>query len=170
MPLNCHGCLPDSRVTRTTILCAGLAGAALLLILSSCQIPYKPLVTDTDGSYVRLPDKSIKAVVWGNNPDAVKSLNAWLLKQHITLVDDVKISEIANDINLPQPMSSTAVLRVAKIAGIEQVIFVDTNVSPLEASFFGHPSAYNASLFIRALNVETAEIDWNGNARSAGSS
>ena len=104
--------------------------------------------------------------MWGNNPDAVKSLNAWLLKQHITLVDDVKISEIANDINLPQPMSSTAVLRVAKIAGIEQVIFVDTNVSPLEASFFGHPSAYNASLFIRGLNVETAEIDWNGNARS----
>ena len=115
---------------------AGLAGAALLVILASCQIHNKPLVTETDGSYVRLPDKSIKAVVWGNNPDAVKSLKAWLLKQRITLVDDVKINQIANDINMPQPMSSTDVLKVAKIAGIKQVIFVDTNVSPSESNLF----------------------------------
>lgn len=149
---------------------AGLASAALLVILASCQIPNKPLVAESDGSYVRLPDKSIKAVVWGDNPSAVKSLNAWLLKQRITLVDNVKLNEIANDINMPQPMSSTAVLRVAKIAGIKQVIFVDTNVSPSEAttigSFFGQDSVYRASLFIRALNVETGEIDWNGNAQS----
>ena len=115
---------------------AGLASAALLVILASCQIPNKPLVAESDGSYVRLPDKSIKAVVWGDNPSAVKSLKAWLLKQRITLVDDVKINEIANDINMPQPMSSTTVLRVAKIAGIKQVIFVDTNVSPSEANLF----------------------------------
>ena len=76
---------------------AGLAGAALLIILAGCQIHNKPLVTETDGSYVRLPDKSIKAVVWGNHPEAVKSLKAWLLKQRITLIDDIKINQIAND-------------------------------------------------------------------------
>ena len=93
---------------------AGLAGAALFVILASCQIHNKPLVTETDGSYVRLPDKSIKAVVWGNNPDAVKSLKTWLLKQRITLVDDVKINQIANDTHMPQSMSSADVLKLAK--------------------------------------------------------
>ena len=155
---------------RSVSASAGLAGAALLVILASCQIPNKPLVTETDGSYVRLPDKSIKAVVWGNNPDAVKSLKAWLLKQRITLVDDVKINQIANDTHMSQSMSSADVLKLAKIAGIKQVIFVDTNVSASEAtpigSFFGQPSVYNASLFIRALNVESGEIDWTGKALS----
>lgn len=149
---------------------AGLAGAALLVILASCQIRNTPLFTETDGSYVRLPDESIKAVVWGNNLDAVKSLKAWLLKQRFTLVDDVKINEIANDIHVPQPLSSADVLKVAKIAGIKQVIFVDANVSTSQAtpigSFLGRPSIYSASLFIRALNVESGEIDWEGKALS----
>ena len=158
---------------RSSSASAGLAGAALLVIIASCQFhntPLTPLVTETDGSYVRLPDKSIKAVVWGNNPDAVKSLKAWLLKQRITLVDDVKINQIANDIQVRQPISSADVLKVAKIAEIKRVIFVDANVSTTQAaligSFFGQPSVYNASLFIRALNVETGEIDWEGKALS----
>ena len=148
---------------------AGLAGAALFVILASCQIHNKPLVTETDGSYIRLPDKSIKAVVWGNNPDAVKSLTTWLLKQRITLVDDVQINQIATDTHMPQSTNAD-VLKLAKSAGIKQVIFVDTNVSTSDAtsigSFFGQPPVYKASLFIRALNVDTREIDWNGKALS----
>jgi hypothetical protein len=155
---------------RSSLVSAGLGSAALLVILASCQIHTKPLVTETDGSYVRLPNKSIKAVVWGNNPDALKSLKSWLLKQQFTLVDDVKIHQIANDSHLPQPISSADVLKAAKIAGIKQVIFVDTNVSTSHTSdlgaFFGQSSGYNAALFVRALNVETGEIDWDGKALS----
>ena len=152
---------------------AGLAAAALLVIVASCQ-SYKtsltPLVTETDGSYVRLPDKSTKAVVWGSNPEAVKSLKTWLLKQRITLVDDVKMNQIANEIGLHLPVSNPDVLKLAKTVGVKQVIFVDADVSALQtgeiASFFGQKPMYNASLFLRALNVETGEIDWNGKASS----
>lgn len=149
---------------------AGLAGAALLVILASCQIHNSPLFTETDGSYVRLPDKSTKAVVWGDHPEAVKSLKSWLLKQRVTLVDDVKVNQIANDMRFRQPISNADVLKLAKIAGTTQVIFVDANVTESRAteigSFFGKTSGYKASLFIRALNVETGEIDWNGKALS----
>lgn len=150
---------------------AGLASAALLIIFSSCQIPSKPLVTETDGSYVRLPDKSIKAVVWGNNPDAVKSLKAWLLKQRFTVIDDVKINQIAHENHMPQPISNADVLKAAKIAGIKQVVFVDTNVSTSQAtdigrSVLGQSSSYNAALFVRALNVDSGELDWDGKALS----
>jgi hypothetical protein len=150
---------------------AGLAGAALLVILASCQIHNTslntPLFAETDGSYVRLPDKSIRAVVWGSNADAVKSLKAWLLKQRFTLVDDVKINEIANDMHVPQPISSADVLKVAKVTGIKQVIFVEATSQPAQiSSVFGQSAGYNASLYIRALNAETGEIDWDGKALS----
>jgi hypothetical protein len=135
--------------------------------LAACQIRNTPLLAETDGSYVRLPDKSLKAVVWGNNPDAVKSLKAWLLKQRFTLVDDVKINQIANDIHVPQPISSADVLKVAKVAGIKQVIFVDAKVQATRTgSIFGQSSRYSASLYIRALNGESGEIDWDGKALS----
>ena len=149
---------------------ACLAGAAVLIILASCQTYKTSLVTETDGSYVRLPDKSTKAVVWGANPEAVKSLKAWLLKQRITLVDDVKMNQLANEMGLRIPISDPDILKLAKVAGTKQVIFVEADVSSSDripiASFFGGAPTYHASVFIRALNAETGEIDWNGKALS----
>ena len=149
---------------------AGLAGAALLVILASCQSYKAPFVTETDGSYIRLPDTSTKAVVWGTNPEAVKSLKTWLLKKRIILVDDVKMNQLANEIGLRPPISNPDVLKLAKIAGTKQVIFVEADVSVSPAtgigSFFGLTPIYKASLFIRAVNAETGEIDWNGRAAS----
>lgn len=149
---------------------AGLAAAALLVILANCQSYKTPLVAETDGSYIRLPDNSTKTVVWGTHPEAVKSLKTWLLKKRITLVDDVKMNQLANEIGLHPPISNADVLKLAKIAGTKQVIFVDADVSALQASeigsFFGQTPIYKASLFIRALNAETGEIDWNGKAMS----
>lgn len=147
----------------------GLVGA-MLLLFASCQMYDSALVTETDGSHVRLPDKSHKAVVWGNHPEAVKSLKTWLLKQHITLVDDVKLNQIADEIRLRQPISNADVLKLAKMAGTQQVVFVDAETSTSQAtelgSWFGQTSIHDASLFIRALNAETGEIDWQGKARS----
>ena len=144
---------------------AGLAGAALLVILASCQSYNTRLVIETDGSYVRLPDNSTKTVVWGTHPEAVKSLKTWLLKQRITLIDDVKFNQIASEKGFSLPISNADVLKVAKISGTKQVIFVEADVSASKG-FLGWPPIYNASLFIRALNAETGEIDWSGKARS----
>ena len=148
---------------------AGLAGAALLVILASCQIHNTTLFTETDGSYVRLPDKSTKAIVWGDNPEAVKSLKTWLLKQRVTLVDDVKINQIANDMGSTNPLERRRPQvgknrwNHASYFGRCQCIRI---TGDRNCDLFWMTSGYNASLFIRALNVETGEIDWNGKARS----
>jgi len=149
-----------------------LTGAVLLLLnLTSCQTYTTPPITQTDGSYSKIPNASTKAVVWGTHPEAIRSLKTWLLKRGFILIDDVKMTQIATDINLHLPISNADILKLAKIAGTKQVIFVDADVSTWHASeittWFGQsPTLYKASLFIRALDAESGEIDWNGKAVS----
>ena len=151
----------------------GLAGAALVVTLTSCQIYNSYPVTQTDGSgsSVKIPNTSTKAVVWGTRPDAVQSLTTWLLKRGVTLVDEVKMNQMASDTRLHQPLSNGDIFKLAKIAGAKQVIFIDADVSTwrvsgIETVFGESPSVYTASVFIRALDAETGEIHWNGKAHS----
>ncbi|HET9789593.1 MAG TPA: hypothetical protein VFP47_20835, partial [Pyrinomonadaceae bacterium] len=138
--------------------------------MASCQSPPTPLVTETDGSYVRLPDDSTKAIVWGSNSEAVKSLKTWLLKRRVTVVDEAKVSQIAVESGVHHALTSADVLKSAKTAGARQVVFVDADVSASQSfDLFGQPFGqprYNASLDIRALDVDSGEIAWNGKARS----
>lgn len=152
----------------------GLAGAALLVTLAGCQSYNAHPVTQADGSYVKLPNASTKAAVWGTRPEAVQSLTTWLLKRGLILIDDVKIDQIASDVRLHQPgtpSSNADVFKLGKIAGAKQVIFIDADVTTWRTSgiesFFGQtPTSYTASVFIRALDAETGEIHWNGKALS----
>lgn len=151
----------------------GLAGAALVLTLTSCQIYNSHPATQTDGSgsSVKIPNTSTKAVVWGTRPEAVQSLTTWLLKRGVTLVDDVKINQMASDTRLHQPLSNGDIFKLAKIAGAKQVIFIDADVSTwrvseIETVLGQRPVVYTASVFIRALDAETGEIYWNGKAHS----
>jgi hypothetical protein len=147
------------------------AATVLLVILASCQSHNTPLTATTDGSYLRLPNNSTKALVWGTESEAVKSLKTWLLKQRISLIDDVKLNQLASERGLNQPVSNPDVLRLAKTLGANQVIFVDADVYKSQReellSFLGQPTIYKVSLFVRALNAETGEIDWSGKAQSA---
>jgi hypothetical protein len=128
-------------------------------------------MSETDGSYLRPPVSSSKVVVWGAHAEAVKSVTTWLVKQGHTVVDELKIKELARENNLPMPLSDIFVLKFGKIAGAKEVIFVDADVStwkfPDVLELIGQSSsAYKASLFIRAVDVETGEINWNGKAVS----
>jgi hypothetical protein len=138
----------------------------LLVLLASCQSPPTPLNTETDGSYVRLPDDSTKAIVWGSNSDAVKSLKTWLLKRRVSVIDEAKVSQIAAESGIHHALSSADVLKSAKSAGARQVVFVDADVSSSHSFDLFGPPRYNASLDIRALDVDSGEIAWNGKARS----
>jgi hypothetical protein len=151
-----------------------LAVVALVVTLAGCQTYKTNPVTQTDGSYVKLPNASTKAAVWGTRPEAVQSLTTWLLKRGVTLIDDVKMRQIANDTSLNQtgiPVSNAEVFKLGKVAGAKQVIFIDADVTTWRTSeienFFGQtPTLYTASVFIRALDTETGEIYWNGKALS----
>ena len=108
--------------------------------------------------------------MWGTEPEAVKSLKTWLLKQRIPLIDDVKLNQLASERGLPQPVKNPDVLKLAKTLGATQVIFVDADIYKSQRdemlSLLGQPTTYKASLFVRALNAETGEIDWSGKAQS----
>jgi hypothetical protein len=151
----------------------GLACAALIVTLTGCHIynSYPAIQTDGSGSSVKSPNSSTKAVVWGTRPEAVQSLTTWLLKRGVTLVDDVKMNQLASDALLRHSLSNTDIFKLAKIAGAKQVIFIDADMSPWPGSeienVFGQSRiAYTASVFIRALDGETGEIQWTGKAHS----
>jgi uncharacterized protein DUF3365 len=137
----------------------------LLVILAGCQSPPTPLTTETDGSYVRLPDDSTRAIVWGNHPDAANSLKTWLLKRRITVVDEAKVSQIAVERGMHNGLSNADVLKAAKVAGAKQVVFVEADISSQRFDIL-RQLRHNVSLHIRALDVDSGEIAWNGNARS----
>jgi len=141
--------------------------AALLILLASCQTSPAPLITETDGSAARIPDSSTKAVVWGDEPEAIKSLKTWLLKRRLTLIDEAKVRQIATEVGLNHALSNADVLKSAKLAGAKQVIFVDAAVSRSRTHEFFGQSLYEGSIYIRALDVDSGEINWNGKARSA---
>jgi hypothetical protein len=148
-----------------------LVSAALCLCLNSCQLYHTLPATETDGSYSRLPNSSSRVVVWGTHPEAVKSLTTWLLKHGYIVIDELKIRQLGRDTNLPMPLSNVDTLKLARTAGAKEVIFVDADVStwkfPDALEWFGQsPNAYKASLFIRAVNAETGEINWDGKALS----
>jgi hypothetical protein len=151
----------------------GLACAALLVTLTGCHVynSYPATQTDGSGSSVKSPNNSTKAVVWGTRSEAVQSLTTWLLKRGVTLIADVKINQLASDALSRQSLSTSDIFKLAKIAGAKQVIFIDADVSPwpgneIENVFGQSRISYTASVFIRALDAETGEIQWTGNAHS----
>jgi hypothetical protein len=107
--------------------------------------------------------------VWGTEPESIKSLQSWLLKQRIPLIDDVKLNQLANEKGLHQPVSNPDVLGLAKSLGANQVVFVDADVYKSqqdEMLSLGQSVTFKVSIFVRALNAETGEIDWSGKAQS----
>lgn len=152
----------------------GLGSAVLLLFISGCQTYNSHPITQTDGTYAKLPNASVKAVVWGTRQESVQSLTTWLMKRGMTLVDDVKINQMTNDIRMNQSgttISNADIFKMGKTVGAKQIVFVDTDISTGRTSqleiFFEHtPNLYTASVFIRALDAESGEIQWSGKAFS----
>ena len=149
----------------------GLVCIALVVTLNGCHIynSYPATQTDGSGSSLKTPNTSTKAIVWGDRPEAVQSLTTWLLKRGFTLIDGVKLNQLASEA-LVRP-SNADIPKLAKIAGAKQVIFIDADVSRLpgtdvETVLGQSRSNYTAAVFIRALDVETGEIQWNGKAHS----
>lgn len=146
----------------------------LLLLMTACQT-YSPYpTTQADGTYVKLPNASIKAVVWGARPESVQSLTTWLMKRGMTLVDDVKVNQMVTDMHIYKSVSTISnaeIFKMGKAVGAKQIVFVDTDVSTWRTgdieAFFGEPqNLYTVSVFIRALDADSGEIQWSGKALS----
>jgi hypothetical protein len=151
-----------------------VSSMVLVLLTTACQT-YSPYpTTQADGTYVKLPNASIKAVVWGARPESVQSLTTWLMKRGLTLVDDVKVNQMVTDMHIYKPvstMSNAEIFKMGKAVGAKQIVFVDTDVSTwrtgdIEAFFGETQNLYTVSVFIRALDADSGEIQWSGKAFS----
>jgi hypothetical protein len=81
---------------------------------------------------------------------------------------------MVSDIRLYQPtttISNADIFKMGKTVGAKQIVFVDTDVSTWRTTdieaFFGHTqNLYTASVYIRALDADSGEIQWSGKAFS----
>ncbi len=129
----------------------------------------------TDGFHSKLPAPYTRAVVWGGRPDTIQSASTWLLKKGILVVDQTKVLQAAADqkVNLTgYQYLETDVLRMAKLVGARLVVFSNAEVGSWEAldwstGFPHNQRVYSATVALRAVDVNTGEIEWSGKAQSA---
>lgn len=147
---------------------------ALLLAMTGCR-GYAFVETPiTDGFHAKLPSPYTRAVVWGGRPDTIQSASTWLLKKGILVVDQTKVLQAAADQKVSltgYQYIETDVLRMAKLVGARLVVFTNAEVGSWEAlnwsaGFPRSQKVYSATIALRAVDVNTGEIEWSGKAQS----
>ncbi len=148
---------------------------AIFLILTAGCHGYSHLeIPTTDGFHSKLPAPYTRAVVWGGRPDTVQSASTWLLKRGLLVVDQTKVLQAAADQKVSltgYQYLETDVLRMAKLVGARLVVFSNAEVGSWEALDWsaGIPHSqrvYSATISLRAVDVNTGEIEWSGKAQS----
>lgn len=155
---------------------ANLFNSLVLLLLATAGCHGYTLVETptTDGFHSKLPAPYTRAVVWGGRPDTAQSASTWLLKKGLLVVDQTKVLQTAADqkVNLSgYQYLETDVLRMAKLVGARLVVFSNAEVGSWEAldwsNGFPHSQrVYSATISLRAVDVNTGEIEWSGKAQS----
>ena len=152
-----------------------LCGLFFLCFLTACK-SYSTIETPiTDGYHSKLPTPYTRAVVWGTRPDTVQSVSTWLLKKGILVVDQAKLMQAAADqkisINGYQYLE-TDVLRTAKLVGARLVVFANAEVGSwkvvgMDSGLPRSMKVYSGTISLRAVDVNTGEIEWSGKAQSS---
>ncbi|MGE0276925.1 MAG: hypothetical protein AB7G68_16275 [Nitrospiraceae bacterium] len=152
-----------------------LCGFLFLSFITACK-SYSTIETPiTDGYHSKLPSPYTRAVVWGTRPDTVQSVSTWLLKKGILVVDQTKLMQAAADqkvsINGYQYLE-TDVLRTAKLVGARLVVFANAEVGSwkvvgMDSGLPRSMKVYSGTISLRAVDVNTGEIEWSGKAQSS---
>lgn len=111
------------------------------------------------------PSKPETVVIWSNNPQLDHHLAGVLLSHGYTVVERARLQQIFNEqkVRLLHTSDREAdVLRVGRIAGATQVIFVDLQREPSSGR-----EVKSASVGMRGVHVETGQVRWSGTARVA---
>jgi hypothetical protein len=101
-------------------------------------------------------------------------VSTWLLKRGLLVVDQAKVLQAAADQKVTLSgfqYLETDVLRMAKLVGARLVIFANAEVGSWEVvgwdSGLPHNQrVYAATISLRAVDVNTGEIEWSGKAQS----
>ena len=110
-----------------------------------------------------VPSKPKAVVIWANHAGVEPHLAGVLLRDGYKVVERARLQQIFDEqkIRLLSTSDSEAdVLRVGRLAGATQVIFVEVQRDPS----YGH-EIKSASVGIRSVSVETGQVRWSGTAR-----
>ena len=129
------------------------------MLLAGCSTPV------TDGYRSDLPQPGTRTIVWGNDVSAVAVATTWLQKRGLSVMErttlvqylEPETEEMTRTLDLSHTMKDeAAILRVAKKAGVKEVVFVDRG-----------GDARAPMISVRGLNAESGEVHWSGSARYA---
>jgi hypothetical protein len=159
-----------SKIARRALCCFLCA-----FVLTACKSYSKIDTPITDGYHSKLPTPYTRAVVWGTRSDTVQSVSTWLLKKGILVVDQTKLVQVAADQKVSisgYQYVETDVLRTAKLVGARLVVFANAEVGSWEVMGMdsGLPRSmkvYAGTISLRAVDVNTGEIEWSGKAQSS---
>jgi hypothetical protein len=173
-PVNLSRSLARGMAPRTFARFALSCAVLIALQTWGCK-SYSALETPiTDGYHSKLPTAYTRAVVWGSRPDTVQSVSTWLLKKGILVVDQTKLMQAAADQKVSisgYQYLETDVLRTAKLVGARLVVFANAEVGSWEVlgRYYLLPrtmKVYSGTISLRAVDVNTGEIEWSGKAQS----
>lgn len=138
---------------------------SLLLALCCLQLSCGRSVYEiqTDGSNSTSPDQRARVAVWGNMPSTISAASTWLHKRGVVIIERVQLDQVLNEqrIRLRHTAEDEAdLLRIGRLVGATMIVFADGMV---RTGQFG-----NASVTIRAVDVEQALVLWSGRAQYIG--
>ena len=129
----------------------------LTLLACSDQAIY---TVQTDGSLTPPPmHEPLQLAVWGES-SIVGAATTWLQKRGATVIERSRLNQLLTEqqVQLRDTVDREAdLLRLGKLAGVSVLVFADGNAIP-----------GNASVSLRAVDVETAVVLWSGSAQYIG--
>ena len=124
-----------------------------------------------------LPKRNSRLVVWGEQPSITGAATTWLQKRGLTIVERARLKQVLDEqmIRLTHTADDEAnLLKAGKLLGAEIVVFMESAQTAGLASSFNvnqyggggsSTTTHSAAVFVRAVNIESGEVVWSGNAR-----
>ena len=129
----------------------GCEGSAVRTISSGSHVPY------SDAQWAKIEDKQIeklRVIVWGHHAGATHAAVEMLQHSGATIVERACLQELFDkqQIRLTQTSDDDFhVLKVGRLAGANQVVFVEVSDKP-------------ESVAVRSVDIETGAVRWRGHS------
>jgi len=163
---------------RLSPLTTAVVFALNIVVLSGCASTVYPVTT---GSHAPIDpankDKKYRFVVWATHPAIAATIMTLLQQGGQTVVERSRLDQVFKEQQIRLTHTSddnSEVLRVGALVGAERVIFAEHTISSsvLSRAAFNQygggsrsETVYHVSVAVRAVNIETGEVQWSGTAQ-----
>lgn len=158
-----------------TLVALGCKSGGVRTISSSSgsHVPY------SDAQWAKIEDKQIeklRVIVWGNHAGATQAAVEILRNGGATIVEPTRVQELFDEEHVPLTHTSDDefhVFKVGRLAGAEQVVYVNASDKP---ELVSGPSGgtdgganrsntlHQVSVSVRSIDMETGALRWRGHS------